>query len=226
MKFGLLKTTLLDYPGRVASVIFTPLCNLRCPYCHNPELVFNQDDSDLLSREEISAFLNKRASVLGGVVISGGEPLLHGEVLIELIEEIHSHNLKVKIDTNGLFPGWLPKLKADFIAMDLKTSPKRYEELGFKGDNCGELLDQSARYIKESGVAHQFRTTLSEDLVSPEDINLMVPLLSGCSEHRITPFKPGHTLSEQWQKKAPPKESYINLMVNLFKEKGIPSYLA
>ena len=206
--------------------MFTPLCNLRCPYCHNPDLVLNEEEDSLLSREEISLFLNKRAAVLGGVVITGGEPLLHGEILIDLIEEIHSHGLKVKIDTNGLFPDRLPILKADYIAMDIKTSPSRYKELGYEGNDCEQKLTASARYIIENFPDHQFRTTLSELLISPGDVEKMIPLLTGCREHRITPFRPGNTLSRLWQNKTPPEESFSRRVVELFIKNGIPSYLA
>jgi len=94
---GLVKTTLLDYPGKVAATLFTPGCNLRCPYCHNPGLVQDIDRSSLLPLAEIHAFLKKRAGVLGGVVFTGGEPLLFNEDLRALSEYIHSLGLKVRI---------------------------------------------------------------------------------------------------------------------------------
>jgi len=100
---GLQKTTLLDFPGEVAATVFTPGCNLRCPYCHNPSLVQPPYPQDLISLEELDRFLEKRAKVLGGVCITGGEPLLHDN-LDELISLIRSHGLKVKLDTNGTFP--------------------------------------------------------------------------------------------------------------------------
>ncbi|MDC7221919.1 MAG: anaerobic ribonucleoside-triphosphate reductase activating protein [Spirochaetales bacterium] len=226
MKYGLLKTTLLDYPGKVASVLFTGGCNLRCPYCHNPELVHAKEDSNLLSGEEIGAFLKKRASVLGGVVITGGEPLLHGEEIIAMIDKIHSLGLPVKVDTNGLFPELLPKLKADFIAMDLKTSPSRYGELGCRVEDYVGKLTRSARWIIDSGVEHQFRTTLSEELITAEDVDAMVPLLRGCKEHRITPFRPGKTLSPDWETKQPPSGEYVKMIEQLFINNKIPSYTA
>ncbi|MBI9100514.1 MAG: radical SAM protein, partial [Spirochaetaceae bacterium] len=118
-KAALLKTTLLDYPGEVASILFTPGCNLRCPYCHNPSLVNHRgNDENLRSINELKDFLQKRQHLLGAVVISGGEPLLY-EGTKDLVDYIKSLGLKVKIDTNGLYPERLRKLNVDYIAMDI-----------------------------------------------------------------------------------------------------------
>jgi pyruvate formate lyase activating enzyme len=226
MKFGLQKTTLLDFPGRVAAVLFTGGCNLRCPYCHNPDLIFDPEGEDLLTEDEIESFLNKRASVLGGVVISGGEPLIHGDKIISLCDKIHSLNLSVKIDTNGLFPDLLPLLKADFIAMDIKTSPSRYGELGCSLPDFEERLTRSAHWIINSGIDHHFRTTLCEDFMGEKDVSAMASLIKGCKEHRITPFRPGMTLSPEWSDKNPPTEEYVKEIERLFINKGIPSHIA
>ncbi len=226
MKFGLQKTTLLDYPGKVAAILFTPGCNLRCPYCHNPELVSGGDDEGLISLDEVRAFLLKRSSVLGGVVITGGEPLLHGNKILDLINEIHSLGLSVKIDTNGLFPDLLPLLGADFIAMDLKTSPLRYGELGCGMPDYQERLKRSARWIIESGIEHQFRTTLCEDFIKEKDVSDMADLIQGCQSHRITPFRPGRTLHRDWIDKPAPSGEYVEMIKELFIKKGIPSHTA
>ena len=84
-RLGLVKTTLIDFPGQVAATVFTPGCNLRCPYCHNPELVTPPFSETLLPIEEVRRFLQKRAAVLGGVCITGGEPLLYGKAYGEMV---------------------------------------------------------------------------------------------------------------------------------------------
>ncbi len=226
MRFGLQKTTLLDYPGKVAAILFTAGCNLRCPYCHNPELVDGGGDGGMLSREEVSAFLKKRAPVLGGVVISGGEPLLHAAALTGLIAEIHDLGLMVKIDTNGLFPDALPRLGADFIAMDLKTAPSRYGELGCRTPGYEEKLRRSARWIIESGIDHQFRTTVCGEFVGEGDVPEMADLLAGCGEHRLTPFRPGVTLNGEWEDRISPGRNYMDRIEELFIKNKIPSYQA
>jgi pyruvate formate lyase activating enzyme len=102
------KTTLVDYPGKVAAALFFPGCNLRCPWCHNRELV-NREAENLVPLEAALSHLEKRRKLLGGVVLSGGEPLLFPG-LGELIPLIKGLGLKVKLDTNGTLPQLLEKL--------------------------------------------------------------------------------------------------------------------
>ena len=119
---GLLKTTLLDYPQHVAATIFLGGCNFRCPFCHNSDLLEGTDG--LFSKEEVLTFLKKRAGILEGVCITGGEPTLHRD-LEPFIREIRSLGLLVKLDTNGYRPDVLKDLcnknLLDYVAMDIKS---------------------------------------------------------------------------------------------------------
>jgi pyruvate formate lyase activating enzyme len=218
---ALLKTTLLDYPGEVASVIFTPGCNLRCPYCHNPSLVISTDkNEELLPIEEIKSFLMKRRNLIGAVVISGGEPLIHDNI-DDLVHFIKSLGLKVKIDTNGLFPERLKRLDVDYIAMDIKTSPENYYKLGLQGDR-NKLL-QSIEYIINSGIDHEFRTTVCSEIIDSSDIIKLVPLLKNAQRWLFTPFQPGNTLDPAFNGKESPTEDYINELISIAKDSGIES---
>ena len=126
--FGLIKTTLLDFPGLVAAVLFTAGCNLRCPWCHNPGLVQAPWDEGLLSEDEVIAFLDKRRNVLQGVVITGGEPLVHSD-LAALLGRIKHLGYLIKLDTNGTFPERLAALEpglVDYVAFDVKNAPSAY----------------------------------------------------------------------------------------------------
>jgi pyruvate formate lyase activating enzyme len=135
---GLRKTSLVDYPGRVSAVIFLPGCNLRCPWCQNRELVLGPRPGDPAARrvplEEALALIHKRRNLLGGVVVSGGEPSIH-PALGDLIAGLHGLGLPVKLDTNGMNPRALEKIfgdrasRPDYIALDLKLAPGRYREL-------------------------------------------------------------------------------------------------
>ena len=130
--YGFQKCTLLDFPGEVAATLFVRGCNFRCPFCHNRELVVDTDKILPFDTEEIFKYLEKRKNVLGGVCITGGEPLLYDE-LPGVIEKIHKLGLKVKIDTNGSKPGMLAKIKVDCIAMDIKTSFEKYNLMKYTG---------------------------------------------------------------------------------------------
>ena len=221
-KAALLKTTLLDYPGEVASILFTPGCNLRCPYCHNSSLVKDPYGSeDLQSISKLKEFLVKRQPLLGAVVISGGEPLLY-EGTKDLVDFIKNLGLKVKIDTNGLYPERLRKLNVDYIAMDIKTTPDKYYLLGATKSDYGKILE-SIDYIISSGIDHEFRTTVSEDIITESDVEKLTPLLKKCDKWFFTPFIPGNNLDPSYRKKESPSKAYMEKLNRKASSAGIRS---
>lgn len=126
--YGLVKTTLLDYPGLVAAVVFTAGCNLRCPWCQNPGLVHAPWEQGLVPEADILAFLEKRRGVLGGVVVTGGEPLFLPDLPF-LLAKIKALGYRIKLDTNGTYPDRLEALDpglVDYLAFDLKNAPSAY----------------------------------------------------------------------------------------------------
>lgn len=188
---GLQKLTLLDFPETVACTVFTVGCNLRCPFCHNPALVFNPSDDYRISEEEFFAFLKKRQGILDGVAITGGEPLLHSDIG-EFIAKIKSMGYKVKLDTNGTFPDRLEKILAegnvDYVAMDLKNTFEKYAEtVGIK-DFDVELIKRSIRVIQESGVAHEFRTTVVSPLHTADDFGKIAGQVEGSEKYFLQGF--------------------------------------
>jgi pyruvate formate lyase activating enzyme len=201
------KTSLVDYPGRVSSVIFLPGCNLRCPWCQNRELVLlgaspAPGTGDFIPPGEALSLIGKRRNMLGGVVISGGEPALH-PALGALIGEIHGLGLPVKLDTNGLFPPVLRKLledplsRPDYIALDLKLAPRRYGELLPRGSLFDPgALAESAALLRDRGPEHEFRS-LALPGFGEDDIKALAPL-AGNSPWNIRPFKPGNCLDPAW----------------------------
>lgn len=157
---GLQKTTLLDYPGKVACTVFLAGCNLRCPFCHNAPLVLDSPPS-AVSEEDFLAFLKKRRGILDGVCITGGEPTLRRE-LPRFLEGIRELGYSIKLDTNGTNPAMLEQLMEkglmDYVAMDIKNSPARYRA------TCGgiDFLDNirhSAALLMAGNVEYEFRTT-------------------------------------------------------------------
>lgn len=158
--------TLLDFPGKVACTVFLAGCDLRCPFCHNSDLIDGaaptvMDDTALL------AFLQKRKGLLDGVAFTGGEPLLRGE-LKELIVKIRDLGFAVKLDTNGTHPERLRELLeerlVDYVAMDIKNSPARYGETVGVADIDLAPIRESAKLLMESGVPYEFRTTVVAEL--------------------------------------------------------------
>ena len=225
LRFGLQKTTLLDYPGRVAALIFTAGCNFRCPYCHNPELVRGGAPDDFLDFEEIINFLKKRRAVLGGVAISGGEPLLQPE-LPEAVAAIRDLGLSVKLDTNGSCPEALMAVKPDFIAMDIKTSFGRYGRLLPEESDTKAVvirMVESIDYMLGSGTPHEFRTTMVPGIVEPEDFDEILPRLHGAQSWIISGFRNGVTLDPAYGEVEPYPEEILNETARRIKKAGIPA---
>lgn len=206
MRFGIQKTSLVDYPGRVSAVLFAAGCALRCPYCHNPELVEPSaaQSAGLASVEEVLVFLARRRDVLTGVVLSGGEPTLHAG-LPELAGSIRALGLKVKLDTNGTLPARIVPVGADYIAMDLKTSPERYGEL-WPGapDDAADRIRSSVIAVRQSGAEYEFRITCAPGIFAEEDAEALATLLAPDDLVFLQRYRPGRVLDPVWDSGAFP----------------------
>lgn len=187
---GLRKLTLLDFPGRVACVVFTNGCNFRCPFCHNASLVVPKGGHEDISEDDFFAFLKKRKGVLDGVVITGGEPTLaHG--LYDFIVAVKAAGYPVKLDTNGSFPDKLKPLLTDklldYVAMDIKTTPENYEYVaGVKVEM--DKLKESIDMIRKSGIPHEFRTTVVKGLHTADDIVSIAKMLGADETYYLQGF--------------------------------------
>jgi pyruvate formate lyase activating enzyme len=184
---GLLKFSLIDYPGKVAAVVFTAGCNYRCPFCHNPELVLPELFNPAISIDDVLAFLEKRKGQLQGVVITGGEPTIHND-LLDFLSRIKTLGYPIKLDTNGSRPDVLREIVerrlADFIAMDIKSSLENYcKATGVSADLSA--VKESISIIKGSGCEYQFRTTLLKKLVSESDLLDIMKLIGDVREFRL-----------------------------------------
>ncbi len=186
---GLQKLTLLDYPGKVACTIFTPGCNLRCPFCHNATLVFSCTDE--IGEENVLSFLQKRAGVLDGVCVTGGEPLLQKDIA-DFLQKVKALGYLVKLDTNGTFPErLLPLLEAklvDYVAMDIKASPDNYDTATGVATDL-EKVRRSVDLLKNSGVAHEFRTTTVKGIHTAADFEAIAQWLAGEEQFFIQQYK-------------------------------------
>ncbi len=200
MRFGIQKTSLVDYPGRVSAVLFVAGCALRCPYCHNPDLVEPTDavSASLASVDETLAFLARRRDVLTGVVLSGGEPTLHAG-LPELAQAIRALGFKVKLDTNGTLPARIVPVGADYIAMDLKTTPERYAEL-WPGapDDAADRIRASIIAVRHSGAACEFRITCVPGIFAEADAEAVAALLAPEDAVFLQRYRSGHVLDPVW----------------------------
>ncbi|MDP3918649.1 MAG: anaerobic ribonucleoside-triphosphate reductase activating protein [Nanoarchaeota archaeon] len=179
--------SLIDYPGQVSAIIFLGGCNLRCQFCHNPELVLTPGKGEAEAEENILSFLDQRKGKLDGVVITGGEPCLTEE-LVEFIQKIKEKGFLVKLDTNGTNPSLLEKcLKyVDYVAMDIKSSLDRYDEV------CGVVVDKeklkrSVELIKNFE-NYEFRTTVVRKFFSQKELEEICNWLQGSKKYCLQQF--------------------------------------
>jgi pyruvate formate lyase activating enzyme len=187
---GFQKLTLLDYPGKTACTVFTGGCNYRCPFCHNAGLV-TKLDTEIISEGEVLSHLKKRQGILDGVAISGGEPLLQGDIE-EFLQKIKELGYLIKLDTNGSFPDKLKSIidkgLCDYVAMDIKNSKERYNEtIGIDNFDI-YLMEKSVEILRDSDVDFEFRTTVTKNFHTMEDIEKIGEWIKGTEKYYLQNF--------------------------------------
>jgi pyruvate formate lyase activating enzyme len=204
---GLQPVSLLDFPGRVAAVVFTQGCPLRCVYCHNPELVPSRDGPAIDARAALER-IGSRRLFLDGVVVTGGEPTVHPD-LPEFLASIKSIGLETKLDTNGVHPRMVERVLkeglADYVAMDVKHVWERYPDVVGRGlpkiaENCAETL----RLLRASGVPCEFRTTVYPALHDVDDLLAIAGYLGPGDRYALQEIRYGKTLQEDLPRRARP----------------------
>ena len=194
---GWVRTSLIDYPDHIATVLFTGGCNFRCPPCHNADLVLRPAEMPDLPLEEVWAFLSRRAGLVDGVVITGGEPTLQGG-LIPFLRRVREHGLDVKLDTNGYRPDVLAALLdeglVDYVAMDVKASLKKLSLLAGRMDLDVVRLERSIALLRDSGCSYEFRTTVVPGLLDEGDVEEIARWVAGAERYVLQQFRPLRTL--------------------------------
>ena len=201
MKFsGLQKISLIDYPNKVASVLFTPGCNLRCPFCHNWRIVVDPKPPFLQEAGALE-ILEGRKRYVDAVVVTGGEPTMHKE-LPRFLTKLKERGFLVKLDTNGFYPEVLEECLpfVDYVAMDVKTSPEKYRLLG-AGDTTG--LMRTVEILKTGKVPYEFRTTVVPELFTAEDVTAVGEIVKGAKTYAFQQFVPQDTLDKRFESVKP-----------------------
>jgi pyruvate formate lyase activating enzyme len=201
---GWIKYSYIDYPGKIATTLFCSGCNLRCPYCHNPDLVDGSAESRF-SRDEINAFIDKRRHFIEGVVISGGEPTLQKE-LEPFIRAVRTEKrLPVKLDTNGLLPDMIARIAPDYLALDVKTLPSLYGPLlRSPYDDSAARLAKSIDAARAMGENAEIRITVAPELVDERIVTELSRLIMGVKRVFLQPMQHAVPLLDpEWGKKQP-----------------------
>ena len=194
---GFIKTSLLDWDGRVAAVVYLPGCNFRCPFCHNKEIVLSPETMEEVPLEEVEEYIRSNAEFLDGIVVTGGEPTIHRD-LPEFLSRLKALGTKVKLDTNGTNPDMLQDVLeaglVDYVAMDLKAPlDAKYDELTGVAVPL-DKVKRSIELLRSSGVEHEFRTTVVPILLTPGDVERIAAYIGGAGKYAIQQFRPGTTL--------------------------------
>lgn len=198
MKFGgIQRFSLIDYPGKIAAVLFSQGCTFSCPFCHNPDLVDPKQFTKPLSLQDIKAFLHQRKNELEAVVFSGGEPTIHPS-LPSFIHEVKQMGFLIKLDTSGTNPHMIASLLSqkllDYIAMDIKAPLSRYSEMT-KSSFSNDLIKKSIELVLTSSISYEFRSTIFPSFHKQEDLIAMAQMIPNARLYILQNFRNEKTLS-------------------------------
>ena len=223
---GLQKTTLIDYPDKIACIVFLAGCNFRCNWCYSSELVLPAKilKQPRFSEKEIFDFLRSRQGLLDGVVLCGGEPTVNKD-LPQFIEKIKNLGYSVKLDTNGSNPLMLKDLVnaklIDYVAMDIKISPESeiYKNIMLDGIKM-EDIKESVEFLKRGNIDFEFRTTVVNTIHNKEDFAKIAQWIGGPNvKYYLQNFVPGKNIDQNFEKIRPFDKKFLEEIV-----KEISSY--
>jgi pyruvate formate lyase activating enzyme len=206
---GAVDLSLVDWDGKICSVLFLPRCNFRCPFCQNSTLVLYPESEETIPWKRIESYLHKNKNWIEGVCITGGEPTLSPD-LPALCAKLKEMGLAVKIDTNGTNPEMINQLTAeklvDYIALDIKApfSVEKYSKVA--GINMERLLSKvkkTRKLLMSLPLDYEFRTTVVPTLHTPEDVKAICREIVGCKKYVIQRFRPGNTINPAYSKLKP-----------------------
>ena len=224
---GLQKTTLIDYPGKIATTVFLMGCNFRCPFCYSTELVLpaKMKNQPKISQADFFNFLKRKKDLLDGVVVCGGEPTIYQD-LPDFIKKIKDLGYLVKLDTNGSNPEMLENLIRDnlvnYVAMDIKApfgaksqiskfKSQSYEKATGVKINL-EKIKKSVEIIKNSGIDYEFRTTVVPGIHIKEDILQIAREISPAKRYYLQNFRPEKTIDPDFEEINPyPQECLVEI---------------
>ena len=219
---GIQKLSLVDYPGKTSAAIFTIGCNMRCGYCHNPELVLPERYADAIPENDILDFLKMRIGKLEGVVISGGEPTMHKD-LPSFFAKVKELGFHTKLDSNGTHPQIIKELISnnlvDYIAMDIKGPLENYQKIVAYPVDVN-AVQESIDIIIASNVEREFRTTVVKSQIyfdpqGNDDFDKIGMLVKGQPRFALQKFRAGRTLNPRFERET----TYTDEEFELIKDK-------
>ena len=218
---GFIPHSLLDWEGKIASIVFLAGCNMRCPYCHASHLVMGQPALERIPTTSVLAYLNEHADWVDGVVISGGEPTIH-DGLGALIEAVRAPGLAIKLDTNGTRPdvieGLIKENKLDYIAMDVKAPLDSRYGVAAGGDVDLAAIRRSIELLMSCGVDYEFRTTVCRALHDEGDLADLARALSGAKQWVLQAFRPLDCIDPRYRRMDAETPESVTALAKLARE--------
>lgn len=217
---GFQKTSLIEYPGKIVSVVFTAGCNFKCPFCQNPELVLNPDSLPSVSSKEVVNHLISKKKWLDGLSITGGEPMIH-QALSDFIGKVKEEGFLVGLETNGTNPQMLKDLIADklidYVALDIKAPlvwEKYKKTSGINDEDLFRKVKESVEVLLELklDIDYELRTTVVPGLIEEEDILAIARQIKGAKRYVLQQFLPRTTLDKQYERIKPYSKEVLEKM--------------
>ncbi|MCG2711052.1 MAG: anaerobic ribonucleoside-triphosphate reductase activating protein [Candidatus Omnitrophica bacterium] len=214
--------TFLDWEGRIASVIYLPGCNFRCPFCHSSALITAPESLTTVDYEFIKRFLREKRGWMDGVIIGGGEPTLY-ENLPALLKDIKSEGLLTRLDTNGSNTAVLKKLieekLLDCVAMDIKAP---LDTLMYSNITASDVdvvtIKQSIDLLMSADIDYEFRTTVVPCFLQRKDILSIAQTIKGAKKYVLQQFSPKDTLEKSMRDVKPYSADELKQFVQLANE--------
>ena len=219
---GFIETSLIDWDGKVVSVIFLPGCNFRCPYCQNMDLVDHPEKFKTIPEDRVFEYLESHRDFIDGVCITGGEPTIHKDKgLTEFIKKVKQEGFLVKLDTNGSDPGYIKDLVhrklIDYVAMDVKAPLETYiRAANVKVDP--DRIKESIEFLKSGEVDYEFRTTIAPTIFGLEEIEDAARLISGAKKYALQQFEPENCKDIELKKLKPANIETVSQMMDTAKK--------
>jgi pyruvate formate lyase activating enzyme len=218
---GFNRTSLLDWDGCVAATVYLQGCNLRCGYCHNPQLLPLTSDLEEIPLAEVLEYVEENKDFIDGVVVTGGEPTIHPD-LPSLLKKIRAAGMMTKLDTNGTNPEMLQDLidagMLDFVAMDIKAPlDERYAKVtGVEVDL--DKVRRSISMLKKGDVDYEFRTTIIPFYIQEKEISDIAQEIAGSKKYALHQFRKGHSLDARLSMLDPYPDERVRLMGDIAKK--------
>lgn len=202
---ALIETSLVDWDGKITTVLFFDKCNFMCPFCQNWELILHPEKFPVITWEDIEKKLEKKEKWVDGVVLTGGEPLMFKKEVFDIARKIKQRNLSVKIDTNGAYPGSLKELLdaklIDYVAMDVKAPLNEKYSMATGKHVDLEKIKQSIRILISGQIDYEFRTTCVPDIIDEDAIIQIGEALHGARLWVLQTYVPENAYRKEYRKK-------------------------